>query len=102
MDGSRTLGELAQEYVWHQEPRTGYHCRPFGASADVLVMHLVGLLKLMSQRLIYFDTTRTGNRLTLDDASVFPALGDAMKGTLSVRHSENIVERVARVSAWLV
>ena len=55
----------------------------------------------MSQRLIYFDTTRTGNRLTLDDASVFPALGDAMKGTLSVRHSENIVERVARVSAYL-
>lgn len=101
MDGSRTLGELAQEYVWYQKPWTGYHCRPFGTFADVLVVHPVGLLIVMSQRLIYFDTTRTGNRLTLDDASVFPALGDAMKGTLSVRHSENIVERVARVSAYL-
>ncbi|KAH9986801.1 thioredoxin-domain-containing protein [Russula vinacea] len=47
-------------------------------------------------RLVYFDTTRTGSPLTLDDATIFPALGDAMKGTLSVRHSENIVERLAR------
>lgn len=52
----------------------------------------------VSQRLVYFDTTRTGSPLTLDDATIFPALGDAMKGTLSVRHSENIVERLARVS----
>jgi len=47
-------------------------------------------------RLAYFDTTRAGSRLTLDDANIFPALGDAMKGTLRVRYSENIVERVAR------
>ena len=53
----------------------------------------------VSQRLVYFDTIRTGGHLTLDDARVFPALGDAMEGTLSVRHSENIVERLARVSS---
>lgn len=53
----------------------------------------------MSQKLVYFDTTRAGSRLTLDDASVLPALGDAMQGVLRVRHSENIVERVARVSS---
>ncbi|KAI0250506.1 thioredoxin-domain-containing protein [Lactifluus subvellereus] len=50
-------------------------------------------------RLIYFDTTRNGNRLALDDANIFPALGDAMKGALKVRYSENIVERLARVSS---
>jgi hypothetical protein len=50
------------------------------------------------QRLVYFDSTRAGSRLTLDDAIILPALGDAMKGTLNVRHSENIVERIVRVS----
>ena len=47
---------------------------------------------------MYFGSTRTGNRLTLDDAIILPALGDAMKGTLNVQHSENIVERIVRVS----
>ncbi|KAN0140166.1 Thioredoxin-like fold [Lactarius tabidus] len=47
-------------------------------------------------RLVYYDQTRAGSRLTLDDTSILPALGDAMRGALSVRHSENIVERVAR------
>lgn len=47
---------------------------------------------------MYFDSTRTGSRLTLDDAIMLPALGDAMTGTLNVRHSENIVERIVRVS----
>ena len=92
------MGELAQEHVWYQASWTGHHYRPFGTFARVLVVHPAGLLIFVSQRLIYFDTTRTGNRLTLDDASIFPALGDAMKGTLSVRHSQNIIERVARVS----
>lgn len=52
----------------------------------------------MLQRLVYYDQTRAGNRLTLDDASILPALGDAMRGALSMRHSENIIERLARVS----
>jgi hypothetical protein len=56
------------------------------------------LLMFFSQRLVYFDTARAGGRLTLDEAIIFPALGDAMKGSLSVRYSENIVERIARVS----
>ncbi|KAH9065077.1 thioredoxin-domain-containing protein [Lactarius deliciosus] len=47
-------------------------------------------------RLVYYDQTRAGSRLTLDDTSILPALGDAMRGTLSVRHSENIIERLAR------
>jgi hypothetical protein len=64
----------------------------------VYTMYAAELLTFMSQRLAYFDTTRAGSRLALDDANIFPALGDAMKGTLRVRYSENIVERVARVS----
>jgi len=47
-------------------------------------------------KLVYFDATRAGSRLALDDASILPALGDAMQNVLRVRHSENIVERVAR------
>jgi hypothetical protein len=78
-----------------------------GPAQVVIVDHSVSLstqhvfcrvANIVSQRLVYFDTTRTGSHLTLDDASIFTALGDAMKGTLSVRHSENIVERLARVS----
>jgi hypothetical protein len=60
--------------------------------------HPVEWLIFVSQRLVYFDSARTGSRLTLDDAIILPALGDAMKGTLDVRHSENIVERIVRVS----
>ena len=56
------------------------------------------LLIFVSQRLVYYDKTKAGSRLTLDDASIFPALGDAMKEALSVQYSENIVERLARVS----
>jgi hypothetical protein len=55
-------------------------------------------LIFMSQRLVYFDSTKTGSRLTLEDAIILPALGDAMNGALKVRHSENIVERIVRVS----
>ena len=47
---------------------------------------------------MYFDSTKTGSRLTLEDAIILPALGDAMNGALNVRHSENIVERIVRVS----
>lgn len=61
-------------------------------------MHSVEWLIFASQRLVYFDSTTTGSRLTLEDAIILPALGDAMKGTLNVRHSENIVERIVRVS----
>ena len=52
----------------------------------------------MSQRLVYFDSTKTGSSLTLEDAIILPAIGDAMNGALNVRHSENIVERIVRVS----
>ena len=51
----------------------------------------------MLQRLVYYDQTNAGKRLTLDD-SLLPALGDAMRGALSVRHSESIIERLSRVS----
>jgi hypothetical protein len=61
-------------------------------------MYLSVLLIFVSQKLVYFDRARTGGRLTLDEAIIFPALGDAMNGELSVRYSENIVERLARVS----
>jgi len=46
--------------------------------------------------LVYYDQTRAGNRLTLDHTSILPALGDAMRGALSVRYSENIIERLSR------
>jgi hypothetical protein len=79
-----------------------------GPAQVVITDHSVGLtfgcygavlLTTMLQRLVYYDKTRAGNRLTLDDTSILPALGDAMRGALSVRHSENIIERLARVSS---
>ncbi|KAI0269411.1 thioredoxin-domain-containing protein [Gloeopeniophorella convolvens] len=47
-------------------------------------------------KLVYFDTSKAGSRITLDSTVVLPTLGDAMKGTLRARHSENVVERIAR------
>ena len=90
------MDELAQKHVRHQRSGTSCHCRPFGT--PVYTTRILSSLIFVLQRLVYFDTTRTGGHLTLDDARLFPALGNAMEGTLSVRHSENIVERLARVS----
>src|ERR1700677_2895010 len=92
------MGEVAQEHVWDQWPRSGCYHGPLGR-CDHWVPYGTVLLITVLQRLFYYDQTKAGSRLTLDDTSILPALGDAMRGALSVRHSENIVERVARVSS---
>ncbi len=50
-----------------------------------------------SQRLVYFDVDPFGEKVTLTAASLFPTINGAATGTLAYRHSENIVERLARV-----
>ena len=52
-----------------------------------------------AQMLVYYDTDPFGEKVQLTAASLFPTINGAAHGTLSYRHSENIVERVARVGA---
>ncbi|KAI0057744.1 thioredoxin-domain-containing protein [Artomyces pyxidatus] len=46
--------------------------------------------------LIYYDTDMSGNKIKLIPDSLFSALKGVMSGKARVRHSENIVERMAR------
>ncbi|KAI8984891.1 thioredoxin-domain-containing protein [Trametes punicea] len=46
--------------------------------------------------LVYYDTDQFGDTIQLTSASLFSAINGAVKGTISYKHSENIVERLAR------
>ena len=52
---------------------------------------------LAYQRLVYYDVDPFGEPVKLTPASLFPTINGAARGTLSYKHSENIVERLARV-----
>ena len=49
------------------------------------------------QRLVYYDTDPFGESVKMTAASLFPTINGAAKGTLAYKHSENMVERLARV-----
>lgn len=53
-------------------------------------------------RLVYWDTDQFGETISLTSASVFSAVNGAMKGTIPYKHSENAIERLARVCALLL
>ena len=64
-----------------------------GGEADVDVI----------QRLTYYDTDRTGGPINImSSSSLFSAVEDASSGKLRRKHSENYVERLARVCFLLV
>ncbi|KAI0666173.1 thioredoxin-domain-containing protein [Trametes maxima] len=46
--------------------------------------------------LVYYDTDQFGESIQLTPASLFPAINGAAKGTIPYKHSENVVERLAR------
>ncbi|KAI0773638.1 thioredoxin-like protein [Fomes fomentarius] len=47
-------------------------------------------------RLVYYDTDPFGESVKLTAASLFPTINGAANGTLAYKHSENVVERLAR------
>lgn len=59
----------------------------------IWICRLTGL-----QKLVYYDTDPYGEKVKLTSASLFPTINGAAKGTLAYKHSENVVERLARVS----
>ncbi|OSD01995.1 thioredoxin-domain-containing protein [Trametes coccinea BRFM310] len=46
--------------------------------------------------LVYYETDQFGEPIRLTSASLFSAINGAAKGTIPYKHSENIVERLAR------
>lgn len=46
---------------------------------------------------MYYDTDPFGESVKLTAASLFPTINGAANGTLAYKHSENVVERLARV-----
>ncbi|KAI0951633.1 hypothetical protein AcV7_007680 [Taiwanofungus camphoratus] len=47
-------------------------------------------------RLVYYDTDQFGEKIQLTPNSIFSAINGALNATISYKHSENIVERMAR------
>ncbi|KAH9927854.1 thioredoxin-domain-containing protein [Amylocystis lapponica] len=46
--------------------------------------------------LVYYDVDQLGDKIQLTSTSVFSAVNGALTGTIPYRHSENVVERLAR------
>ena len=59
-------------------------------------MHKDGVAET-SKRLVYYDVDQYGGKIALSPKSIFSAIHGALNGTIAYRHSENIVERLARV-----
>ena len=53
---------------------------------------------LYLQQLIYYDTNAKGNKIAFDAESITVAVKDVIAGKVSYKNSENIVERMVRVS----
>ncbi|KAJ3525527.1 hypothetical protein NM688_g8390 [Phlebia brevispora] len=47
-------------------------------------------------RLIYYDVDQHGEKIKFNSGSIFSTINGAFAGTVSYKHSENIVERLAR------
>ena len=52
----------------------------------------------MIQRLVYYDRYKDGSQFELSPGGLVKAVDQVSKNKLSSKHSENIVERAARVS----
>jgi thioredoxin domain-containing protein 5 len=50
-----------------------------------------------TQRLIYYDKDPSDSRIKLTSTSLFPTIEAAATGQISFKHSENFIERMARV-----
>ncbi|TBU43982.1 thioredoxin-domain-containing protein [Dichomitus squalens] len=58
--------------------------------------HLPRPIVANHSRLVYYDVDPFGETVKLTSASLFPTINGAARGTLSYKHSENIIERLAR------
>lgn len=58
-------------------------------------------LTLLPQRLLYWDTDKDGQKITLSSNSIFSAIEGAESGAITAKPSENIMERIIRVSFTL-
>ena len=47
--------------------------------------------------MVYYDSDQHGDKIRLSPNSVFGAINGALAGTIKYKHSENVVERFARV-----
>ena len=52
------------------------------------------------QRLVYYDVDQFGEKIALSLTSISRVVEGALKGTVSYKHSENFVERAARVRRY--
>jgi thioredoxin domain-containing protein 5 len=57
---------------------------------------------ILSQSLLYYDTDAYGQPLHLNKDSVFSALKSIYLGKGTPKHSENMLERIARVGSMSV
>ncbi|KAI1792500.1 thioredoxin-domain-containing protein [Ganoderma leucocontextum] len=80
-------------FAWMDADKWGTWLKSmYGITAD----HLPRPVVTSHSRLVYYDVDPFGEKVTLTSGSLFPTINGAATGTLAYKHSENIVERLAR------
>ncbi len=52
--------------------------------------------------MVYYEIDQHGEKIKFNAPSIFSTINGAIAGTISFKHSENIVERIARVSLYVL
>jgi thioredoxin domain-containing protein 5 len=50
------------------------------------------------QKLVYWDNDKTGGKIKVTATSIFSAIEGVTDGSIPTKHSENLLERMIRVS----
>ncbi|CCL99003.1 uncharacterized protein FIBRA_01011 [Fibroporia radiculosa] len=88
-----TKGDGAISFVWMDGEKWGKWLKSmYGIKADSLPRIVVA----NHARLVYYDKDQFGEDIQLTSTSIFSAIHGAAGGTIPYKHSENMVERMAR------
>ncbi|KAI0655239.1 thioredoxin-domain-containing protein [Cubamyces menziesii] len=80
-------------FTWMDADKWGSWLKSmYGVKANALPKAIVA----NHSSLIYYETDQFGDSIKLTSASLFSTINGAAKGTIPYKHSENIVERLAR------
>ena len=93
------MGKLAEKYVWDQGCIKNCCCYYRSSSERVFFFrnYTECPAYLFCKNLLYYDTKRDGQGISLDAKEITSTVNDILAGRLKYKNSENFVERTARV-----
>ncbi|KIM20922.1 hypothetical protein M408DRAFT_118006 [Serendipita vermifera MAFF 305830] len=83
-------------FVWMDGRKWGKWLKNMYGIKDVSKSKMEGVVVVDHQSLLYYDTDLNGRPLTLDKDNIFYALRSIYAGRGTPKHSENLLERIAR------